>query len=75
MAQLTSFHGKWWRIAKSIAKISKKQEPTPPMKAHGRIYFHPRDKANVFNEFFSKIYTLDNEPDLPPQGSGPHYLN
>lgn len=32
---------KWLRIAKSIAQIKKKHKPTPPIKAHGRIHFHP----------------------------------
>lgn len=51
---------KWLRIAKSIAQIKKKHKPTPPIKARGRIHFHPRDKSNVTNEFFGKISTLDN---------------
>lgn len=66
------FIGESWRIAESIAKLKeKKHEPTLPIIAHRRIYFHPRDKANVINEFFIKISTLDNKPYLPPHDQCP----
>lgn len=56
--------GKWWRIVKLIVKILKKYEFILFMKVYGRIYFYIRDKVNVFNKFFSKIFILDNEFDL-----------
>lgn len=45
--------GKWLRIA----KLKKKHKPTPPIKAHERIHFHPRDKSNVTNEFYTRQLT------------------
>lgn len=33
--------------------------------------FHPIDKANAINKFFTDISCINDEPDLPPQGPGP----
>ena len=57
--------GKWWRIVKSISKLSKSREPVPYLKSEGQIFVHPVDKAEVLNKHFSNISKIDIEPELP----------
>ncbi|XP_062581833.1 uncharacterized protein LOC134243596, partial [Saccostrea cucullata] len=64
--------GKWWRIAKSIARLKKQSSSPSSIKSQdGRILIHPIDKAEEFNNFFSNISHIENEPDLPEHGAGP----
>ncbi|CAG2185269.1 unnamed protein product [Mytilus edulis] len=57
--------GKWWRIVKSISKLSKSREPTPFLKSEGQIFLHPVNKAELLNSHFSNISKIDIEPELP----------
>ncbi|VDI01051.1 Hypothetical predicted protein [Mytilus galloprovincialis] len=57
--------GKWWRIVKSISKLSKSREPTPFLKSEGQIFLHPVNKAELLNSHFSNISKIDVEPELP----------
>ena len=63
--------GKWWRIVKSLSKLRNDHKPVPPIKSSGKTLFHPIEKANAFNTFFSNISTMDHEPNLPLHGPGP----
>ena len=63
--------GKWWRIVKSLAKLNNKHKPPPPLKINGQTLFHPIEKANALNNFFTSISCIQSQPELPPQGPGP----
>ena len=62
--------GKWWRIVKSLAKVNNKHKALPPLKTGDNIIFHPIDKANTLNKYFSDISSLCFEPELPEHGPG-----
>jgi hypothetical protein len=36
-----------------------------PIKVNGDIFFHPVDKANSINNYFTSVSNIDSEPDLP----------
>ena len=63
--------GKWWRIIKSLTKLTNSYKPLPPIKSSGQTLFHPIEKANVLNNYFADISSLDDEPDIPLHGPGP----
>lgn len=51
-----------------------KHKPSPTLKVNGQTLFHPMDKANALNKFFTNISTIDvsqnlvhNVPDPPLQ--------
>ena len=57
--------GKWWKIAKSIAKINNKENESYPIKLNNDTLIHTVDKAETLNNFFSSISTSSlNLPDL-----------
>lgn len=73
--------GKWWRIVKSLCKLNNKHKPSPPLKVNGQTLFHPIDKANAFNNFFTNISTISvsqnlahNVPDPPLHHMNTHYI-
>ena len=57
--------GKWWRIAKSVSKFKSTNTTNTPIKVNGDIFFHPVDKANSINNYFTSVSNIDSEPDLP----------
>ena len=59
--------GKWWRIAKNIAKLKNQNISNSPIKVNGDIFFHPVDKANAINNYFSSISTTDESAELPEE--------
>jgi hypothetical protein len=62
---------KWWRIAISVCKLNKCKQSTPPLKHGGRIIVHPLEKCEIFNQYFSKISHIEEEPDLPTENINP----
>ena len=66
--------GKWWRIVKSISKLSKSREPVPYVKSEGQIFVHPIEKAEILNKHFSNISKIDIEPELPNNDPNPLVL-
>lgn len=63
--------GKWWRIVKSLSKQKNKNKSTAPLKSSNHIFFHPMEKANVLNEHFASVSTINNEPGIPLHAPGP----
>jgi hypothetical protein len=57
--------GKWWRIAKSVSKFKSTNTTNTPIKVNGDMFFHPVDKANSINNYFTSVSNIDSEPDLP----------
>ena len=57
--------GKWWRIAKSVSKFKSTNTTNTPITVNGDIFFHPVDKANSINNYFTSVSNIDSEPDLP----------
>ena len=50
---------KWWTILKSL--LGQTRDTTfPPMNYAGKIIVDDKDKANAFNDFFSKASLLDD---------------
>ena len=66
--------GKWWRIAKSVCKLNKCNKITPPIKHGGRIIVHPSEKCDIFNQYFSNISHIDEEPVLPTDVLNPENI-
>lgn len=63
--------GKWWRITKSISKLSNTHKPVPPLRSHGQILLHPLEKAEALNNFYSNISSINEDKTLPEHGPGP----
>ena len=61
---LTSTY-KFLRIAKSVCKLNKCDSINPPLVNRGRIIVHPSEKCDLFNDFFTGISHIDDEPELP----------
>ena len=57
--------GKWWRIAKSVSNFKNVNTTNTPIKVNGDIFFHPIDKANAINNYFTSVSDIHIEPDLP----------
>ena len=55
----------WWRIAQSVSKFKSTNTTNTPIKVNGDIFFHPVDKANSINNYFTSVSNIDSEPDLP----------
>ncbi len=63
--------GKWWRIAKSVCKLNKIVNTSPPLVHGGRIIIHPSEKSDIFNKFFTNISRIEDEPELPAESGDP----
>ena len=56
---------------KSVCKLNKCKQSTTPLKHGGRIIVHPLEKCEIFNQYFSKISHIEEEPDLPTENINP----
>jgi hypothetical protein len=50
---------------KSVSKFKSTNTTNTPIKVNGDIFFHPVDKANSINNYFTPVSNIDSEPDLP----------
>ena len=57
---------KWWLLLKNCMGITNMSSEIPPLKVNDNIFTNDKDKAEVFNNYFTKIcdLNLENAPDL-----------
>lgn len=63
--------GKWWRIAKSVINNKNKNDTDFPLEINGDLKYHPVEKCESLNSYFTSISTtnktIDDVPlDIPP---------
>ena len=52
------------RVSQNL-KFKSTNTTNTPIKVNGDIFFHPVDKANSINNYFTSVSNIDSEPDLP----------
>ena len=54
----------WYKIANDITKMKNKSNPPPPLIKNGEANIHPFDKAQVLNNHFASISTIENDKEI-----------
>ena len=54
----------WYKIANDITKMKNKSNPPPPLIRNGKPNVHPIDKAQVLNDHFANISTINNDKEI-----------
>ena len=54
----------WYKIANDITQMKNKSNPPPPLLHNGEPNIHPLDKAQVVNNHFANISTVNNEKEI-----------
>ena len=57
----------WWKLVRSfISNKGMPQDDIPPLEKNNTVYYSPKDKATIFNEYFaSQCSVTDEGNDLP----------
>jgi hypothetical protein len=66
---------KWWSTAKETIGINKNKKIPTLVSEDGTLHTEEKDKANAFNEYFTGVQCIQNEPDpteLPELPDGPN---
>ena len=58
---------KWWSLLKNVLKNSDIPNQIPPIEHDGKQISDDEEKANVFNEYFASISTLEGTYRLPDE--------
>ena len=62
---------KWWKLLKSVHRNNDLSDEIPPIEYNGKIYCDDKDKANIFNNYFVSISSIESKdaetrlPDIP----------
>ena len=57
----------WWKLVKSfMEKKGIGLDEIPSIDCNGQIFYSNKEKDEIFNDFFIKEATLNNEDDTPP---------
>ena len=57
----------WWKLVKYFTeKEGIGLDEIPPIDCNGQIFYSNKEKAELFNEFFIKEATVNNEDNTPP---------
>ena len=54
----------WYKIANDITQMKNKSNPPSPLLHNGEPNIHPLDKAQVLNNHFANISTINNEKEV-----------
>ena len=68
---LSSKH--WYKIANDITKMKNKSNPPPPLIQNGNPNIHPLDKAQVLNDHFVNISTIDTDKEINENLNPPNF--
>ena len=68
---LSSKH--WYKIANDITKMKNKSNPPPPLIQNGNPNIHPLDKAQVLNDHFVNISTIDTDKEINEKLNPPNF--
>lgn len=59
LANDNSTEKSWWNVAKSILNPDGDNRAIPPLQHNGKVISDDKEKAEIFNEYFSSISTVD----------------
>ena len=54
----------WYKIANDVTKMKNKSNPPPPLIQNGKPNIHPIDKAQVLNNHFANISTIETDKEI-----------
>ena len=57
----------WWKLVNNFsAKKGNSQSDIPPIQHEDKVYYHPQEKAQIFNNHFIKQSEIDGPDDIVP---------